>query len=60
MNDGNEYSVPHPNFVVVSSASTLHVYEPSPGDPNYPDFKFAVVALHDVKTIEARPDDAAF
>ena len=59
MNNGDEFFVPHRDFVVVTTRSTMHVYEASDDDARFPDFKFKVIALHNVSSIEPAKRRAA-
>lgn len=52
MNNGDRFEVPHPEFVVVTSQGSLHIYKPDPSDPAFPSYSFVAVATHNVSSIE--------
>ena len=52
MNNSDRFEVPHRDFVVITESGTLHVYEPGVEDPEFASFNYAVVALHNVSSIE--------
>ena len=52
MTNGDRIEVPHPDFVVVTAQSTLHVYEPDPEDPSFASYRFKVLATHNISSLE--------
>lgn len=59
MNNGDRIEVPHPDFVVVTTQGSIHVYEPDPDEPDFATYRFKKLATHNISSIEPRSRSAS-